>query len=253
MHSFVAPPAEIVSRAIALASTPVRDSTSPKRAAVALDCEMAAVRGAFSEVVSLCAIDYLTGEVLVDTLVSPTTEVIEWATSVSGVSAEKMQAAVEARRALKGWEEARAELWRHVDAETVLVGQGLGHDLAVLSVQHTRIVDSAVLTEKVVMQRGKEKAMKTGLKALCSELLEILIQGGVHDALEDAFAAREVVRWCLEHPADLKEWKDRAPKKAESRRVQQPRRPSVKFNSHHIEGDAVRLALFGYDDYKIAS
>lgn len=47
-----------------------------------------------------------------------------------------------------------------------------------------------------------------GLKMLCQELLNIVIQndGKGHDYLEDALAAREVGLWCIQRPWELANW-----------------------------------------------
>jgi hypothetical protein len=53
---------------------------APKRRVVVLDCEMAGLRGGGCEVVLLCAVDYLTGKVLINTLVHPSRKVLDWRT-----------------------------------------------------------------------------------------------------------------------------------------------------------------------------
>jgi len=46
-------------------------SQVPKRRAVALDCEMVGVERGRSELVLVCAVDFFSGETLVNTLVKP--------------------------------------------------------------------------------------------------------------------------------------------------------------------------------------
>ena len=58
--------------------------------------------------------------------------------------------------------------------------------------------------EMEVANRWKPRIIRIGLKALCDAFLGIEIQESTHDALEDAFAAREVVLWCLEHPREMR-------------------------------------------------
>lgn len=80
---------------------------------------------------------------------------------------------------MKGWTEARSELWRHIDADTVLVGQSLHHDLDVLGMLHTRIIDSAILAAKAIDLRS---AKTFGLEEMCKEMLNVDIQclsGGI--------------------------------------------------------------------------
>ncbi len=51
-----------------------------------------------------------------------------------------------------------------------------------------------------------------GLQMLCEELVGLRIRNGslsndaTHDSLEDCLAARELVLWCLRHPAELNSW-----------------------------------------------
>jgi DNA polymerase III epsilon subunit-like protein len=164
---------------------------------------MVGIHGNRSELARLSAIDYLTGEVLVDSLVIPDAKVTNWRSAVSGITRGDMASAVAAGLALHGWKAARAELWKHIDSGTVLVGQALKHDLDVLRITHERIVDSAILTAEAVGLQGRRQ---WGLKTLCRELLATTIQDNGHDSVQDAFAAREVVLWCLSNKRALEEW-----------------------------------------------
>lgn len=186
--------------------TPAHDPQVPKRGAVALDCEMVGVGKGESEVARISAIDYLTGEVLIDTLVQPTQPVTDWRTRFSGITKNAMTAAVAEKRVLKGWPEARAELWRYIDSNTILIGQALHHDFDALRMQHWQVVDSAILAKDAV---GTGVSRQWGLKTLCDQFLGIEIQNNGkrgHDSVEDAFAAREVVLWCIGYQEELAVW-----------------------------------------------
>lgn len=163
-----------------------------KRQAVTIDCEMAGVIGGENEVILLCVADFLTGETIVNSLVSPTKKVIDWRTRISGITPSAMATAEARRQTLKGWREARAEVWKHINADTILIGQSLQHDLDVLRMIHTRIVDSAILAQTAV---GPGVSRQWGLKGLYNQLLGIEVQNSKkgHDYLEDALAARELV------------------------------------------------------------
>jgi DNA polymerase III alpha subunit (gram-positive type) len=184
--------------------TPSSDGPA-KRAAVVFDCEMVGVNGGHSEAVRFSAVDFLTGEVLVDTFVVPETEVTSWRTTVSGVTKGLLADMVRQRRTLNGWKEARQALWSHIDETTILIGQALSNDLDVLRMIHLKIVDTAILTKEAV-EPNCSRAW--GLKTLCQELLSKDVQGSAsgHCCLEDSFAAREVVLWCLRHPDRLETW-----------------------------------------------
>ena len=183
-----------------------------------MDCEMAGTKGSRSEVVAICAIDFLTGEVLVNSLVKPQQRIVNWRSDITGVSPEGMLLAVAQNKALKGWRAARDELRRFVDEDTVMVGQSLQHDLKMLRVIHTKIVDSAILTAEAVFGKKRPIRRMWGLDTLCQELLGLHIRGGSpsgelsHDGLEDALAARELVIKCLRHPDILKTWANRSRK-----------------------------------------
>ena len=203
-HSYAAPDLRTVAKYQAHALTPPRSSRKMKARAVALDCEMASVQEGGNEIVLLCAVDYLTGETLVDHLVQPTSRVIDWQTRWSGVTASMMADARSKGTTLNGWRGARDALWQHIDAETVLVGHALQHDLSVLRMIHTRVVDSAILTRNAA---GPECARTWALKTLCKDFLGIDIQNRGrkgHDCLEDALATRQLVLWCMQNPKEFR-------------------------------------------------
>jgi len=159
-----------------------------------------------SALARMSVIDYLTNEILIDTLVEPTQPVTDWRTKYSGITRQAMATAVLQGKVLRGSAEARAELFKYVDSDTILVGHALQHDLLALGIRHDRIVDSAILAAEAV---GKGVKRRWGLKDLSSQLLDIKIQGGDkvgHDSVEDAFAAREVVLWCIDQPNKLSIW-----------------------------------------------
>ena len=190
---------------------PTNNSAILKRQAIVLDCEMVGIgpKGTTSELARLSAIDFLTGELLIDTLVQPLCAVTDWRTQWSGITVQAMQAAVDSGDALEGSPAARMELFKYMDSQTILVGHALHYDLEALGIRHGVIVDSSVLAKTAV---GKGVRKEWGLKMLCKELLGITVQDNGkdgHDSVEDALAAREVVLWCLEHEKELKAWGSR--------------------------------------------
>ena len=167
---------------------------------------MAAIQGGGNEIVLLCVVDYLTGETLINRLVQPTQRVVDWQTRYSGVTVSMMAAAHKKGETLNGWNGARNALWQHIDAETVLIGHALQHDLSALRMIHPCVVDSAILTRNAA---GPDCARTWALKTLCKDFLGIDIQNRGrkgHDGLEDALATRQVVLWCMRNPKELKEW-----------------------------------------------
>ncbi|KAI1345680.1 ribonuclease H-like domain-containing protein [Xylaria sp. FL0043] len=170
-------------------------SAEPKFRAVVIDCEMVGVVGGAGEVVSVCAADFVTGAVLVNRLVRPGQQIIQMRSSIHGITKSALDKATAQGQALAGWKGARLELWKYIDADTILVGHALQHDLNALRMIHPRVVDSGILSGNAV-GHGRTQV---GLQALCSELVNIEIRhggGGIHDGLEDVLATREVVLFC---------------------------------------------------------
>lgn len=191
---------------------PFQDPLWPKRKAVALDCEMAWARNGDNEIISLCVIDFFTGEILIDSLVKPQEPIVAWRTNIHGIGPAALSIAVSQGRVIHGWAAARQQLFMHINTETVLVGQSLQHDLKWLRVSHVRIFDTAIVTAEAVSGTDLDFGRRWGLQSLCADLLNLRIRQGpdVHDALEDAMAAREVALWCICYPDKLKQWAERA-------------------------------------------
>lgn len=249
-HTYTGPDRRLEAKYREYAPTPAASTTVPKRYAVSLDCEMAGLQGGANAVVLLCVVDFLTGETLVNAFVRPLERVIDWRTRTSGVTSQAIAAATARGEALNGWRKAREELWKHIDADTILVGHALQHDLDVLRIVHTRVVDSAVLTKKAV---GPESVRQWGLRTLCQDFLDIDIQTHGrrgHDCLEDALAAREVVLWCLCRAEELESWakiirEDEAEQKAVREEEKRLRRQEKEQNKMHGFDDSGPKALYG--------
>ncbi|KAJ9145003.1 hypothetical protein NKR23_g5614 [Pleurostoma richardsiae] len=169
---------------------------------------MAGIQGGKREVVSICAVDFLTGDVLVNSLVKPRQAILDWRSNITGITPATMSIAVARNITLDSWEAARAELQKHIDENTILVGQSINFDLKALRVKHGRVIDSAILTAEAVFGRNNPIRRRWGLADLCQDLLGLRIRKdtGLHDPLEDVLAAREVVLRCLRRPAELERW-----------------------------------------------
>lgn len=187
-----------------------------KRFAVALDCEMVGVNGG-QDVVSVGAVDYLTGEVLVDKLVNPSQQVTQWRSQVTGITKAKVMEAVSQGTALHGKNGARAELWKYIDSDTILIGHCLHYDLDVLGIVHPKIVDSEIIIKTAI----GSPARSWGLKSLAKSFLGMIIQTkkSGHNSLEDALATREVVLWCTHNPLKLMEWASEQRREMEEERL----------------------------------
>jgi DNA polymerase III epsilon subunit-like protein len=213
--------AKIIEQSIA---TPAPNALCPKRKAISLDCEMAGVRGGTSELISICIVDFFSGEILLNSLVKPRQPIIDWRTQIHGIGPAKMSIAVARKEALDGWETAREELLKLANADTVIIGQSLHHDLKVLRVGHARVLDTAILTSDAVFNPGTDSARRWGLQSLCADLLGLRIRHATmkHDVVEDTMAAREVALWCICYPEKLQAWAERARKTAPARKFKRP-------------------------------
>ncbi|KAK7941578.1 ribonuclease H-like protein [Apiospora aurea] len=182
-----------------------------------------------SELVQLCAIDGVTGEILIDRPVQPAGRVCNWRTKYSGMTLAKLKAAQQTAGAvLPHWRDARALLLGYMDSETVLVGHSVENDLQMLRLAHPRVVDTSMQTAAAVFgQHGLDAFPRIwGLRKLVGRLTGKNIQahGGKsaaaaavrsgtraaattgHDCVEDTLAARELTLWCILHPAGLAAW-----------------------------------------------
>lgn len=186
---------------------------TPKRKAVVLDCEMVGCIDGRDEAVQLCALDFFTGEVLINSIIKPHQQVIDWRTKLTGLSPADMAIATARGQALAGSAGARRELWKHIDENTILVGQSLNFDLNVLGVSHAMVVDSQILTTTAVF-KDRKVGRRWGLQELCKDILGLNIRkaGAVkgHDSLEDSLATRELVLRCLLSPVSLESWAKKA-------------------------------------------
>lgn len=194
---------------------PRKDRSRKTRKAVAIDCEMVGVEGGASELVSLTVIDFFTGEQIIHSLVKPRRPIVDWRTNIHGISPAGLTIARAKGLTLDGWQTARAELFKHIDEDTVLVGHALHYDLAVLHIHPARVVDSIILASDAIFatKKGNPRYWGLGLKNVCSGLLGLDIRENapvdsskIHDDLEDALAAREVVLCCIEQPGMYDAW-----------------------------------------------
>ncbi|KAH6653350.1 hypothetical protein BKA67DRAFT_314352 [Truncatella angustata] len=218
-----------------IAMTPASSHRCPRQV-VAIDCEMVAVgSGRFeggkekerNELAQLCAVDVLTGVVLIDKLVLPREKVLNWNTRYSGVSYPKICAARESGRLLRGWQAARAELLSFIDVNTIIVGHAVENDLHILRIAHSKIVDTSIQTAEAVYGDTERLGRTWGLKELAKSLPGLFVQVEKkkgHDCVEDTLATREIALWCLNHHPELAEWATRMRVELENKRVEREKK-----------------------------
>ncbi|XRM42605.1 hypothetical protein ABZX51_005814 [Aspergillus tubingensis] len=181
------------------------------RDAVVIDCEMVQAEKGRRVIAYLAAVDFLTGEILVDSYVDPQRKIFNWCTRYSGITFRAMKKAKANGDALRGWMGARRALWDYIDSDTVLIGHDIKNDLNCLGMIHSKIVDSTILTAEAVFRPRWEtqRFRRTwSLKTLSRVFLDRSIQDGSkgHSALQDAVATKDIVIFCLEQPEYLKKW-----------------------------------------------
>ena len=141
---------------------------------------------------------------LVDTFIRdayPGVPIIDYNTRYSGVTVDNLypRDPANSRPVLTGIAAARRKLWEYCDANTIIIGHGLDHDLKCLRLLHTRIIDTAILF-------SRQLGVKSALKKLAEEELHWSIQqdlgeDGGHDSVEDGRTCNALVLKFLERPS----------------------------------------------------
>jgi DNA polymerase III epsilon subunit-like protein len=133
---------------------------------------MGTARNGDSELIRLSAVDYLTGEVLINNLVKPDQPMLHLNTKWSGVTFDQLNEAVRKRTTLKGKAGARKQLWKFVGPDTFLVGHSVHNDLKALKWIHTRVVDSYVVENKVIQEKKAIEAREKEVYEAAAEKVE---------------------------------------------------------------------------------
>ncbi|KAL6853155.1 hypothetical protein J3F83DRAFT_756386 [Trichoderma novae-zelandiae] len=186
-----------------------------KRKAIVMACQAAETSDGGLEPVSICVIDFFTGQTLIDSFIAPSCELSDWRTGVHGVSGRTIEDAVKGNNCLRSWREARMRLFEYVDAQTILVGYGVSRDLEVLRVFHRGVVDAQILAIEAVFTAAER--WRDGIKSkweidrVCMGLLGMKMRAnakekGVWDPYENVLAAREIVLRFLQRPGDVSQW-----------------------------------------------
>ncbi|KAJ5087028.1 hypothetical protein NUU61_008335 [Penicillium alfredii] len=165
--------------------------SSLKRKAIALDCEMGISMTGDHELIRLSAIDFFTGEILVDSLVWPKVPLLHPNTSWSGITWGMLRGARNKGNCINGRHKALEKLWQYASPETIVVAHGGSSDMLALRWMHRRVLDTCRV-EKL----RPDGHVRPRLRNLAEARLNRKIQQGQgHDSLEDATACRDLAHW----------------------------------------------------------
>ncbi|CAF3336879.1 unnamed protein product [Rotaria socialis] len=191
------PVGEAKRKKIEMAENTVRPPKLTK--AVCIDCEMVGIgeMGLENMLARVSIVNQL-GQCLYDKYVKPTEPVIDYRTSVSGVTEQHLQNGVP----LDVIQKEVSDIIEH----RTLVGHAIHNDLKVLFLSHPkkRIRD----TQRYKGFRSLFNGGLPSLKALADKILGLKIQTGAHDSVEDAAVTMQLyVRHRREWEKSLREKK----------------------------------------------
>lgn len=117
------------------------------RHAVVLDCQMGKNKWGQNELIKVTAIDYFSGEILVDQMVWPSIPLWHTAQWTTGISWDQLEQAHRSKSTLEGRDAARELLFRFVGCQSILMLHGGREDLVALRIIHRHIIDAKYLSD----------------------------------------------------------------------------------------------------------
>lgn len=175
-------------------------TTNTKWKIIALDCEMSYTKHGLT-LTRMSILSFPDSRILVDTYIReayPGVPIIDYNTRYSGVTHNNLYPVDPANSppVLTGIAAARRKLWEYCDANTIIIGHGLDHDLKCLRLIHPRIIDTAILF-------SSQLGMKHRLKRLAETELnwDIQQENAGHDSVEDCRTCISLVLKFLERPS----------------------------------------------------
>lgn len=166
---------------------------------MALSCETGITAAGDPEVVRVSAVDFFTGEVLVDSLVFPRVRMLHLNSRWSGVQWNMLYNARRNGTVLEGRDAARRKVCNFVGPNTILIMHNGGRqELEHLRWIHERVID----IEELESRRHKSVRLTTwkeGLSKLVRVHLQRKFQGSRlgNDTVETALALRDLTHWYM--------------------------------------------------------
>ncbi|KAK6463944.1 ribonuclease H-like protein [Scheffersomyces coipomensis] len=180
-------------------ATPFKDTediyndNEEKSFALGIDCEMGYTTKGF-ELLRVTALDFFTGEEVLDSLVQVSGEIIDLNTQWSGVSNIPADSPTFDQVIID-------KLGKIMNKNTILIGHGLENDMNAMRLIHHRIIDTSILYPK----HAATKRFKHSLKDLAFKYLNRTIQSGEHDSGEDSLAAIDIVKYFVKLDFDKRQ------------------------------------------------
>lgn len=149
-----------------------------------LDCEMV-MTDQGSELARVTLIDYATSEKVLDELVKPAGNVVDYLSKYSGLTKDILDGAT------LNHKQAQQKLAQWITPSTILIGHSLESDFKALKLRHPWVIDTAL-----VYEHPRRMPFKPSLKWLMKKWCDKDIQNGAdgHDPEEDAKSCLELLR-----------------------------------------------------------
>ncbi|KNH03832.1 ribonuclease H70 [Perkinsela sp. CCAP 1560/4] len=170
-----------------LIRTKVRPATisAEWRSVVALSCCSAMTTDQEETLTRVTIVDVSKSKVIFDTFVKQTVEVADYRTKETGITCQDM------KYATRTHEQVRAEvLESYIFGDTIVVGQGIGNDLRLLGVHHTRVVE----INNIYPRRDRGEPYGYSLKLLSPVVLNRPIAMRFVDAVENTLVIADLLK-----------------------------------------------------------
>lgn len=152
----------------------------------ALDCEMCLAGR--EEVITRVSLVNFQGEVVFDEFVRPDAEITDYKTKFLGITEELLEGVTTTLRDIQD------KILATVSATDVLIGHSLEHDLSILRMKHSNVIDTAVIYDHDNGPPSKPSLRQLALKHLDRYIQTGEATGAGHSSVEDATACLDLVK-----------------------------------------------------------